>query len=43
MHITSKCRQVLFVTVAKLVLYDEVLTELSYVSAYNLAKQLKGT
>lgn len=27
---------------AKLVLYDEVLTEPSYVSAYKLAKQLKA-
>lgn len=43
MHITCKCRQVLFVTMAKLVLYDEVLTEPSYVSAYKLAKQLKAT
>lgn len=42
MHITSKCRQVLFGLglglVAKLVLYDEMLTKLSHVSACNLAK-----
>lgn len=42
-HMTCKCRQVLFVTMAKLVLHDEVLTEPLYVSAYSLAKQLKAT